>query len=49
MCSIKVCDAVIGDAEPRLTTKQGGKGIAQATLRHIPNHTYLAMFRKWQQ
>ena len=49
MYSIKVCDAVIGDAQPRLTTKQVGKGIARATLKHIPHDTYLAMFREGQQ
>ena len=49
MYSIKLCDAVIGDAQPRLTTKQVGKGIARATLKHIPHDTYLAMFRESQQ
>ena len=49
MYSIKVCDAVIGDAQPRLTTKQVGKGIARATLKHIPHDTYVAMFREGQQ
>ena len=49
MYSIKVCDAVIGDAQPRLTTKQLGKGIARATLKHIPHDTYLAMFWEGQQ
>ena len=49
MYSIKVCDAVIGDAQLRLTTKQVGKGIARATLKHIPHDTYLAMFREGQQ
>ena len=49
MYSIKVCDAVIGDAQPRLTTKQVGKSIARATFKHIPHDTYLAMFREWQQ
>ena len=49
MYSIEVCDAVIGDAQPRLTTKQVGKGIARATLKHIPHDTYLAMFRERQK
>ena len=49
MYSIKVCDAVIGDAQPRLKTKQVGKGIARATLKHIPHDIYLAMFREGQQ
>ena len=49
MYSIKVCDAVIGDAQPRLTTKQVGKSIARATLKLIPYDTYLAMFREGQQ
>ena len=49
MYFIKVCDSVIGDAQPRLTTKQVGKGIARATLKHIPHDTYLAMFREGQQ
>ena len=49
MYSIKVCDAVLGDAQPRLTTKQVGNGIARATLKHIPHDTYLAMFREGQQ
>ena len=49
MYFIKVCDAVIGNAQPRLMTKQLGKGIARATLKHIPHDTYLAMFRKRQQ
>ena len=45
----KFCDAVIGDAQPPLTTKQVGKGIARATLKHIPHDTYLSMFREGQQ
>ena len=49
MFFIKVCDAVINYAQPRLTTKQVGKGIALATLTHIPPDTYLAMFRERQQ
>ena len=48
MYSIQVSDAVIGDAQPRLTIKQVGKGIARATLKHIPHDTYLAMFREGQ-
>ena len=49
MYSIKVCDSVTVDAQPRLTTKQVGKGIARATLKHIPHDTYQAMFREGQQ
>ena len=49
MYSIKVCDAVIVDAQPRLTTKQVGNGIARATLKHIQSDTYLANFREGQQ
>ena len=49
MYSIKICDALIGDVQPRLTTKQVGKGIARATLKHIPHDTFLAMFREGQQ
>ena len=49
MYSIKVCDAAIGDVQPRLTSKQGGKGIARATLTHIPHDIYLAMFRMGKQ
>ena len=49
MYSIKLCDAVIGDVKPQLTTKQVGKGIARATLKHIPHDSYLAMFREGQQ
>ena len=49
MYSIKVSDAVIGDAEPRLTTKQVCKSIARATLKHFSHDTFLAMFREGQQ
>ena len=49
MYSIKVCDADIGDAQPRLTTKQVGKIIARATLKLIPHDSYLNMFREGQQ
>ena len=49
MYFIKVCDAVIGDAQPRLTSKKVGKGIAWATLKYIPHDIYLAMFFEGQQ
>ena len=49
MYSINVCDALIGDVQPRLTTKQVGKGIARAKLKHIPQDTYLAIFRGGKQ
>ena len=49
MYSIKICDAVIGDAQPRVTTKQVGKGIARPTLKRIPHDNYLAIYREGQQ
>ena len=46
---IKIFDAVICDAQPWLRTKHVGKNIAQATLKHVPHDTYLAIFREGQK
>ena len=46
MYFIKVCDVVIGNAQPRLTTNQVVKGIA---IKHILYDTYLSMFIEGQQ
>lgn len=49
MYSFRTCDAVIGNVEPRIYTKQIGKGITRAALKQIPHETYLAMFREGEQ
>ena len=47
--SITISDAVIGDAQPRITTKEVGKGIAWPTLKLIPHENYLTIYRKGKQ
>lgn len=49
MYSIRICHAVVCDAQPRITIKNVSKGIARPTLKRIFHDYYLTMYREAEQ